>query len=834
MTAPQCVYGDGPVEARIAVIGQNPGVTELADGRPFVGYSGNLWKRWIADPSVNLRREDLYVDNLFPYLVKPESRPKEEFDYFAALLKTKLSAMPNLRVVATLGDWPTSALVNKGHIKWIPEADRVGIGKLRGSIFEWVDNNGRSVKVIPTLHPSSLFLRGGKKQGVTKGQLEKRCLRDWQRISHEAKFEGLYEPPRRYIIDPTEHEAEQFVREVESAGIEMLMSIDIETANDLSCVGFSYDPSFAITLPTGSQEQKNTFLPYIRRLCESQAQKIFQNGHYDTYWLHWYGIEVTNWLWDLMYMHHAFDPRESHSLDFLSSIYLPFHRFWKDEAKSPEEIRKYAGNLEALWTYCGMDNCIQRELWNHLYPSLVESGQLSFYFQHYVKLFEPLLNTGLHGISLDADRQEKMRAQLKEERKLTRDELTEVAGEDLIAKEDFSKAKLQRFFHERLKLPKQYKMTKKKDGSKSKSETLDVNALAKLAYTYKEAARPTELVLQYRSATKALSTWLNPKKADKDGRIRCQYGMNTEAGRLNSKENPRQSGYNLQNTKRELRRIYVPDAGCCLLEIDLSQAEDREVKMYCGTPRMIELANRKPWEYDVHTHNAAMIFRVPEDKVEKKQRNLGKVVAHGAERAMTGEKLSKKLLTDFSQFYSPRVCQDMIDRFYTELWEIPKLYFPKVRRWIMERGYLRNSWGRVWNVKGETLGDDLYREGYSFLPQSETADQMNQWGFIPVYQWFKTEYPRLHSRINIQRHDALVMSVPFVHLFEVSAYVLTSLERTRMIEGNPLVVPGTIKIGPNDGEGIEFKRLPGSKADLLEQVVEYYRTLDVPLPSYNE
>ena len=37
---------------------------------------------------------------------------------------------------------------------------------------------------------------------------------------------------------------------------------------------------------------------------------------------------------------------------------------------------------------------------------------------------------------------------------------------------------------------------------------------------------------------------------DKDGRIRCSYGLNTEAGRMKSSKNPMGKGFNLQNIKR--------------------------------------------------------------------------------------------------------------------------------------------------------------------------------------------------------------------------------------------------------------------------------------------
>ena len=230
-----------------------------------------------------------------------------------------------------------------------------------------------------------------------------------------------------------------------------------------------------------------------------------------------------------------------------------------------------------------MDNCIQRELYDYLRGELDSRNLTSFYFQHVTALLEPLLETSLHGIRIDKPTMFSLREYAKEKAEAVRKELTVLAGEDLVAKKDFSRTKLLKFFHEKLNLPKKYKLTKKKDG-KSKSVTLDSLALAKLAHEYPLIAlEPAQLVVDYRAESKELESWLNEEKLDADNRVRCQYAPTTEAGRLASRSNPRGTGYNLQNTKtREkawrrgtdkgnIRSMYVPDEGCVLLEIDLSQ-----------------------------------------------------------------------------------------------------------------------------------------------------------------------------------------------------------------------------------------------------------------------
>jgi uracil-DNA glycosylase family 4 len=845
---------DGPLNAFIAVIGQNPGKTEINPHvlKPFQGYSGNLLKKWWSMLSPPLHREDIYVDNLVPYMCDPEKLEEQELRYWEDELHKRLARLTQVRVIVPTGNYACYPLVGKGNVKGASRKNKVGITLLRGSIYEYTNPySTRTCKVIPTLHPSALFQRDNSaKMGVTKGILEKRVFKDWERIARESMFEGVRKPERKYFIDPLESDVAAFTHSVEEAGDAIALAVDIETPSGaLDCVGFSVDPSWSITVPTFTNRERDTFLPYIKRLCESSAQKVLQNGLFDTYWLANLGIGVENWLWDLMYMHVVVDPVNNHSLDFLSSVYLPYHQYWKDHAKSDDDAAfRWTESKEDLLTYNGMDCCVSRELLSYVHEDLVKEGLLDYYLSNVQPLFKPLLDISLHGIRVNRGALVKLRTISESSAAAIREELKLLAGEDLISKSGLSPIKLKKFFHITLGLPKQYKLTKKKDG-KSRSVSLDATNLAKLAYRFKSAAKPAQLVVDYRARMKELESWLNEEKLDADGRVRAQYRPVTEACRLASSAHPMgkavkpvkakgaprrkkgdplpeklvDRGYNLQNTKRELREIYVPDEGCLLLEIDASQIEDRYCKMYTRAPRMIELANMHPTMFDVHTHNAALIFGISESLVDKAQRFLGKVTSHGAERGMTGKKLSEQLLANHDMLVSPDECQKMIDKFLDENWEIRDVFFPWVRQEILSRGRLVNSWGAVWDVRSENLDDDLYRRGYSFPMQSECACLVNAWGLVPVQRYLKDNYNRLKSSINIPRHDALIMSVPFEHLYEVCVFTLGSMERPRMILGNWLTVPCTIKVGKNDAGGVEFKALP-RRDEFMQRVEEYIST----------
>src|SRR5678816_727054 len=58
----QRVKGDGPLSAKLLILGMAPEKTEVATGRPFMGRSGDILNRALA--SLNIPRESVYIDNI--------------------------------------------------------------------------------------------------------------------------------------------------------------------------------------------------------------------------------------------------------------------------------------------------------------------------------------------------------------------------------------------------------------------------------------------------------------------------------------------------------------------------------------------------------------------------------------------------------------------------------------------------------------------------------------------------------------------------------------------------------------------------------------------------
>lgn len=138
------VFGSGDPFAEVMIIGEAPGRDEDRLGVPFVGRSGQLLDRLIAD-ELGLQRAQCYVANVVKCRPPDNRNPlPDEVESCRGYLATQLASV-NPRVVLTLGNFAMRALLDT----------TAGITSMRGSTYAF----GASA-LIPTFHPAAA-LRGG-------------------------------------------------------------------------------------------------------------------------------------------------------------------------------------------------------------------------------------------------------------------------------------------------------------------------------------------------------------------------------------------------------------------------------------------------------------------------------------------------------------------------------------------------------------------------------------------------------------------------------------------------------------------------------------------------
>ena len=143
--ATQTVFGAGPSDAPIMLLGEQPGDQEDIEGQPFVGPAGKLLDRALADAGIDRRR--VYVTNAVKHFKfeprgkrRIHKKPSEiEIDACLRWLERELEAIAPKLVIA-LGATAARALVGR------PTA----IGANRGKILELALDR----RLLITVHPS--------------------------------------------------------------------------------------------------------------------------------------------------------------------------------------------------------------------------------------------------------------------------------------------------------------------------------------------------------------------------------------------------------------------------------------------------------------------------------------------------------------------------------------------------------------------------------------------------------------------------------------------------------------------------------------------------------
>jgi DNA polymerase len=105
------VFGEGPLNAELFIVGEAPGFNEDKEGKPFCGASGMLLDRLLV--SVGMEREEVYLTTLVK-CKPPEGRPPKpaEINACRPYLLSQLAAV-DPKVVVALGDLASRSLTGR-------------------------------------------------------------------------------------------------------------------------------------------------------------------------------------------------------------------------------------------------------------------------------------------------------------------------------------------------------------------------------------------------------------------------------------------------------------------------------------------------------------------------------------------------------------------------------------------------------------------------------------------------------------------------------------------------------------------------------------------------
>jgi uracil-DNA glycosylase len=152
------IFGEGPVEAKAAVVGESPGPPDIESGRPFMGPAGQMLERILG--SIGLTRGECYLTNTIKLISQGDEITPEWLSFFTPYLQRELAAV-RPRVVIAFGNTPTRALLRT----------KKPISQMRG---EFHDYDG--TPLMPTFNPAYLLRDPTKKREVWEDMKKVRAL----------------------------------------------------------------------------------------------------------------------------------------------------------------------------------------------------------------------------------------------------------------------------------------------------------------------------------------------------------------------------------------------------------------------------------------------------------------------------------------------------------------------------------------------------------------------------------------------------------------------------------------------------------------------------------
>ncbi|PIP55705.1 MAG: uracil-DNA glycosylase [Candidatus Zambryskibacteria bacterium CG_4_9_14_3_um_filter_42_9] len=138
------VIGEGSYSAEIMFIGEAPGQNEAKTGRPFCGRAGKILDELLV--SVGIERKDVYVTNIVKDRPPGNRDPyPDEISIYAPFLDRQIEII-RPKVIATLGRFSMSYVMNRFGLEW----ELGPISVLHGKVF-----SSSNFKFVPLYHPAA-------------------------------------------------------------------------------------------------------------------------------------------------------------------------------------------------------------------------------------------------------------------------------------------------------------------------------------------------------------------------------------------------------------------------------------------------------------------------------------------------------------------------------------------------------------------------------------------------------------------------------------------------------------------------------------------------------
>lgn len=491
--------------------------------------------------------------------------------------------------------------------------------------------------------------------------------------------------------------------------------------------------------------------------------KVGQNMKYDLLVLSNYGVEVVGPLFDTMLAHYVVQPEMPHNLDVLAETYLRYRTIHIEEligkaGKKQKNMRELAP--ADIRDYACEDADVALRLMEPLKREMEETGVTAVFRDIEMPLLPVLLRMECNGVCLDREALERTGNDFRKRMEALEREIYEMAGEEFLLT---SPRQVGNILFEKLAISSKAKKTK--SGQYSTSEEVLESLRTKHPIV--------ELILRHRGLKKLLSTYIDalPRLVNvRTGHIHTSFNQAvTATGRLSS-SNP-----NLQNIPvrgddgREIRRAFIPEAGCTFLSADYSQIELRIMAHLSQDEKMIADFNAGA---DIHAATAARIFKKPIEDITRDERRKAKTANFGIIYGISAFGLAERMEVSRTE------AKELIDTYFQTYPKV-KEYMNKSVALARERGYILTEFGRrryLPDISSRNATVRGYAERNAVnAPIQGTAADIIKLAMVSIDRRMREEH--LRSKMILQVHDELNFSVFPDELERMRSIVTAEMER---------------------------------------------------------
>lgn len=577
--------------AKLVVIGQNPGSEELKKLRPFVGPCSFFFDE--LERITGIRREECYITNVVkcggdnpPDTVVVSCR-KQWIEEWDGIIRSD-------KKIVILGDYGKNVL---------------GLSNLKVSQATVLGN----AVVLQLYHPAWALYSGKRAAYVEDMRLINNLLR-------------VQNPPPELVVEipTTPSRAQELLKEIIDG--DGAFAFDLETSGlnphfpGSRIISISLYDGVRVVVLDFDKFPIDLFTEGLRKLFLSPRRKIAHNLKFDALWLQVHlGVNPTLPIFDTLVAEHVLGQGSGHTLGLNQLVFRYIPEYFRYSAEVDFES-KTGVEKHFLLKKNAYDSFLAYHLACVQEGRLNENNQGVLFFAVLMPALRALVGVEATGFKVDSDALSRVRGALNFELAAIEEKLMERCVELGLDKKEFSLNSpyfLRKLFFDKLGL-KVVATTPK--GSPS----LNVDALT--VYAEKGQEEAVELV-KYRGISKLLSTYYDRYLADIDsnGFLYPSYSMtSTATGRLSS------FSPNIQNVPGDVRKVFVSRfPGGKIVEFDFKQIEMRVMAIESNDEELIEIFKN---HQDPHAAVASKIFGLPLEEIINNRddlRNRAKAVNFG-------------------------------------------------------------------------------------------------------------------------------------------------------------------------------------------------------------